>query len=246
MSQEMETAAQNIETRLGDWAMPCDDNDNGQPKVSLGLLLVISGPSGVGKDTVWQTAAPMLPSFCKAITCTTRAQREHEVEGVDYYFVSDEEFDRLIREDQLLEWAEVHGNRYGVPAVPVLERLNDGHDVVCVIDVQGAIAVRGRWPMSLLIFLRPPSDESNTEAQTLAHRLRQRAPLDEAELKLRLKTAAWELAQTQLYDHAIVNEKVEDTARELSEIVLREKKRWTRTHQAGQNGGVSEESISDE
>ena len=65
---------------------------------------MISGPSGVGKDTVWQTAAPMLPSFCKAITCTTRARREHETEGADYYFVSDEEFDRLIREDQLLEW----------------------------------------------------------------------------------------------------------------------------------------------
>ena len=245
MSQDLsqETETQNIEARLGDWAMPCDDDDT-QSDVSLGLLLVISGPSGVGKDTVWQSAAPLLPSFCKAITCTTRARREHEIEGTDYYFVSDEEFDRLIREDQLLEWAEVHGNRYGVPAVPVLERLNEGHDVVCVIDVQGAIAVRGRVPISLLIFLRPPSDDSNTETQMLAQRLRQRAPLDDEELKLRLKTAAWELAQTQLYDHAIVNENIDDTARELTEIVLREKKRWARTHPTGQtapNGDATAE-----
>ena len=88
----------------------------------LGMILVISGPSGVGKDTVWQTARECLPTFARAVTCSTRARREHEREGVDYYFVSDEEFDRLIREDELIEWALVHGqHRYGVPERSVFE-----------------------------------------------------------------------------------------------------------------------------
>ena len=104
----------------------------------LGMVLVISGPSGVGKDTVWQCAQPCLTSFARAVTCSTRARREHEREGVDYYFVSNDEFDRMIREDELIEWAKVHDNRYGVPNKSIFERINNGHDVVCVIDVQGA------------------------------------------------------------------------------------------------------------
>lgn len=208
--------------------MPCADDP--QPSASLGLLLVLSGPSGVGKDTVWKAAAPLLPSFCKAITCTTRPQREHEREGEDYFFVSNQEFDRLIAHNELLEWAQVHGNRYGVPAQPVLDRLTQGSDVVCVIDVQGAMAVRGRFPMSLLVFLRPPQSQSKSEAETLAERIQNRAPISPEELDKRMKTAARELAQSQLYDHAIVNDDLEATARSLRDIVLREKKHWQRNH----------------
>lgn len=208
--------------------MPCADD--APPDASLGLLLVLSGPSGVGKDTVWKAVAPMLPSFCKAITCTTRARREHEVEGEDYYFVSDDEFDRLIAQDELLEWAQVHGNRYGVPAQPVLDRLSEGRDVVCVIDVQGAMAVRGRFPMCLLVFLRPPASEAASETDTLAERIKSRAPISPEELSKRMETAARELAQSQLYDHALVNDDLEETARSLRDIVLREKKRWGRNH----------------
>src|SRR5438105_3161243 len=121
-----------------------EPENNQQSK--LGMLLVISGPAGVGKDTVWRTAAKELTTFSRAITCTTRPRRAGEVDGANYYFVSDEEFNRLIQEDQLLEWAHVHNYRYGVPQASVLERLTRGEDVVCVIDVQGAKRIRALFP----------------------------------------------------------------------------------------------------
>ena len=202
--------------------------DGSEPRdPSLGLLLVLSGPSGVGKDTVWQTAAPMLPSFTKAITCTTRAQRPGEEHGVDYFFVSDEEFDHMLRENQLLEHATVHGNRYGVPQAPVFERITEGKDVVCVIDVQGAMKIRGVFPTCLLVFLRPPKGR---EEEVLKSRMKGRAPLSDEELSRRIETAYQELAQSQLYDYEIINEDLPQTATQLRDIVLREKKKWVRTH----------------
>jgi guanylate kinase len=205
----LESAAASL---INDTSTPDDD-------VELGMLLVISGPAGVGKDTVWKTAAQCLTGFEKALTCTTRPRREHEVEGVHYHFVSNEQFDSLIRNDELLEWAEVHGNRYGVPASSVLNRLNNGEDVVCVIDVQGACRIRGLFPNALLVFLKPP----DASPEVLKERIQQRGGATEAEIALRLKTAQWELTQTEIYDYELVNEHVEETARELCEIVEREK-----------------------
>jgi guanylate kinase len=185
----------------------------------LGMLLVLSGPAGVGKDTVWKAASRSLSSFEKALTCTTRPRRDHETEGVHYHFVSNEDFDALIRNDELLEWAEVHGNRYGVPASSVLNRLNGGQDVVCVIDVQGACRIRALFPNALLVFLKPPGESH----EVLRERIEQRGGVTEAEVALRLKTALWELTQTEIYDYEIVNANVEETARELCEIIAREK-----------------------
>lgn len=185
----------------------------------LGTLLVISGPSGVGKDTVWQTASEQLTSFEKAITCTTRAQREHEIEGLDYYFVSDEEFDRLLAEDQMLEWAKVHNARYGIPASSVLTRLTAGEDVVCVIDVQGAFRLRSLFPQALLVFIKPPQDGTDI----LKERLAQRGDITEEELMVRLKTAEWELLQTKQYDYEIVNDTLKHAADALCQIVEKEK-----------------------
>lgn len=185
----------------------------------LGTLLVISGPSGVGKDSVWQAASERLTSFEKAITCTTRAQREHEIEGVDYYFVSDAEFDRLLEDDQMLEWAKVHNARYGIPASSVLTRLTAGEDVVCVIDVQGAFRLRSLFPQALLVFIKPP--EEGTEI--LKKRLAERGDINAEELVVRLKTAEWELLQTKQYDYELVNDTLENTAAELCEVVEKEK-----------------------
>lgn len=188
-------------------------------QTELGLLLVLSGPAGVGKDTVWEYASERLSTFEKALTCTTRKRREHEVEGQDYHFVSVEEFDAMIRNDQLLEWAEVHGNRYGVPAASVLNRLNNGDDVICVIDVQGACRIRGLFPNALLVFLQPP----NSDPEVLKKRIEERGGATEAEIQLRLKTAQWELTQTEVYDHLIVNEDVKRAADDLCKIVEQEK-----------------------
>jgi guanylate kinase len=192
-----------------------------------GLLLVLSGPAGVGKDTVWREAAPCLPSFAKATTCTTRGRRPGEEEGVHYYFVSDADFDRLIAEDKLLEWAHVHGNRYGVPVSSVSTRLEQGQDVICIIEVQGALKIRAMFPNSLLVFLRPPVGR---ETEVLIKRIQQRGAEDEAQIAKRLETASWELTQTSLYDYEIVNDEVEDTARQLCEVISREKEQRARAN----------------
>jgi guanylate kinase len=193
-----------------------------QSHQKAGLLLVLSGPSGVGKDTVWKAARPCLPSFAKATTCTTRARRPGEEEGVHYFFVSDEEFNRMIAGHQFLEWAYVHDNRYGVPLASVLDRLNNGQDVVCVIDVQGARRIRALFPFALLVFLKPPPGR---ETDVLEQRIVGRGAADEAEVARRLETATWELGQTDFYDFEIINDEVAHAARQLCEIVAREKEK---------------------
>lgn len=204
---------------MGSSSVSSQSSSSAGTNQQLGMLLVLSGPSGVGKDSVWQAASEQLTSFEKAITCTTRAQREHEIEGLDYYFVSDEEFDSLLEDDQMLEWAKVHNARYGIPASSVLTRLTAGKDVVCVIDVQGAFRLRSLFPQALLVFIKPP--EEGTEI--LKQRLSQRGDISEEELVVRLKTAEWELLQTKQYDYELVNDTLENTAAELCEVVMKEK-----------------------
>ena len=185
-----------------------------------GLLLVLSGPSGVGKDTVWQEAARCLESFAKATTCTTRTPRGGETEGVDYFFVGDERFDAMIEHDKLLEWARVNGNRYGVPVSSVSTRLENGQDVICIIEVQGALKIRAMFPDSLLVFLRPPIGR---DLEVLEQRIKNRGAEDDSQIATRLQTASWELTQSAHYDYEIVNDEVEDTAQKLCDIIAREK-----------------------
>jgi guanylate kinase len=186
------------------------------------MLLVLSGPSGVGKDTVWKEAAPCLGSFAKVTTCTTRGRRAGEEEGVHYFFVGDAEFDRMIERDELLEWALVNGNRYGVPVSSVTNRLNAGNDVVCIIEVQGALKIRYLFPDSLLVFLKPPPGR---ETQVLKERIEKRGTENPAQIATRLQTASWEMTQSAHYDYEIVNDEVEETANRLCDIITREKKR---------------------
>ncbi len=186
------------------------------------MVLVISGPSGVGKDTVWKAAQPCLTTFSRAITCTTRERREHEVEGRDYYFVSHEEFGRMIKTDELVEHAEVHGNFYGVPQRSIFERITNGLDVVCVIDVQGAMRIRNLLSSAVLVFIMPPEGH---ESEVLAQRILGRQWVEQAELETRLQTASWELTQVHLYDFLIVNDDVERASAELCQLVNQEKER---------------------
>ena len=188
----------------------------------LGTVLVISGPSGVGKDTVWKAAQPCLTTFSRAITCTTRERRQHEVEGRDYYFVPKNEFARMIEADELVEHAEVHGNYYGVPNRSIFERINNGLDVVCVIDVHGAMNIRKLFPFAVLVFILPPKGH---ESEVLMQRILGREYVEPTELETRLQTASWELTQVHLYDFVVVNDDVERTAAELCQLVNQEKKR---------------------
>jgi guanylate kinase len=190
-------------------------------KSQLGMVLIISGPSGVGKDTVWKAAHPCLPSFERAITCTTREQRPGEVEGVNYYFVSREEFERMIREDELLEYALVHNKDfYGVPQKSVLNRINNGDDVVCVIDVQGAKRIRSLFPTAMLVFIKPPEGR---EKEVLTQRITGRNPVEAEELNSRLESAWRELSEVDFYDYQIVNDDLECTVKELCDLVEAEK-----------------------
>jgi len=185
-----------------------------------GMLLVLSGPAGVGKDSVWQHAGPCLPSFAKAITCTTRAPRPGETHGVDYYFASNHDFDGMIERDELLEWAEVHGNRYGVPVSSVTGRLNAGGDVICIIEVQGALRIRALFPESTLVFLKPPPGR---EEQILRERMAGRGAETAEETARRMQTAEWELGQTSFYDYQIINDEIENAAQQLCDIVAQKK-----------------------
>ena len=144
---------------------------------------------------------------------TTRAPRPDERDGIDYRFVSGEEFDRLVAGGELLEWAPVVGHRSGTPARPVEEALAAGRDVVLEIDVQGARQVRERAPDSVLIFLAPPSMEE------LERRLRSRGTEDEARLALRLATARAEMAQQPWFDHVVVNDRLDQATAQVEAII---------------------------
>ncbi|MHB8460329.1 MAG: guanylate kinase [Candidatus Limnocylindrales bacterium] len=187
------------------------------------LLVIVSGPSGVGKDTILDALKrrPHHPDYHYVVTCTTRAPRPGELPDRSYHFLSRERFVELRDAGELLEANEVHGNWYGTPRTEVREALAAGRDVILKIDVQGAQIVKERVAEALLIFLVPPSLEA------LFHRLRTRATETADELELRQRNAAIELARQEDYDHVVVNEtgQVEWTAERIDEIIATERAR---------------------
>ncbi|GAA0911781.1 guanylate kinase [Streptomyces thermoalcalitolerans] len=172
-------------------------------------LTVLSGPSGVGKSTVVAHMRKKHPEVWLSVSATTRKPRPGEQHGVHYFFVSDEEMDKLIANGELLEWAEFAGNRYGTPRAPVMERLEAGVPVLLEIDLQGARQVRETMPESRLVFLAPPSWEE------LVRRLTGRGTEPPEVIERRLQAAKVELAAEPEFDVTLVNTSVEDVAREL-------------------------------
>jgi guanylate kinase len=174
---------------------------------------VIAGPSGVGKGTVVRHLLDLVPGLHLSVSVTTRPPRPSERDGIEYAFVSDEEFDRMVREGELLEWAEIFGHRSGTPAEPIRRALDEGRDALLEIDVQGARQVREAMPGALLIFLEPPS------LAELERRLRSRGTEDEERLARRLATAAVELEARPWFDHVVVNDDVEEAAERVAAII---------------------------
>ncbi|MFI1972703.1 guanylate kinase [Streptomyces cinnamoneus] len=172
-------------------------------------LTVLSGPSGVGKSTVVAHMRKAHPEVWLSVSCTTRKPRPGEREGVQYFFVDDEQFDKLIANGELLEWAEFAGNRYGTPRKAVLDRLEAGEPVLLEIDLQGARQVRETMPDAQLVFLAPPSWEE------LVRRLTGRGTESPEVIERRLAAAKVELAAEAEFDTTLVNTSVEDVAREL-------------------------------
>ncbi|MFF0076380.1 guanylate kinase [Streptomyces sp. NPDC005494] len=177
-------------------------------------LTVLSGPSGVGKSTVVAHMRKVHPEVWLSVSATTRKPRPGERNGVHYFFVDDEEFDKLIANGELLEWAEFAGNRYGTPRRAVLDRLEAGEPVLLEIDLQGARLVRQSMPDARLVFLAPPSWDE------LVRRLTGRGTEASDVIERRLAAAKIELAAEAEFDTTLVNTSVEDVARELLTLML--------------------------
>ncbi|HVK26784.1 MAG TPA: guanylate kinase [Nocardioides sp.] len=178
-------------------------------------LFVLAGPTAVGKGTVAAAMREQHPEIYLSVSATTRRPRPGEVDGVHYHFVSVEEFDRLVAEGQMLEWAVVHGvNRYGTPRGPVEQALGEGRPALLEIDLQGARQVRESMPDAVFVFLKPPSWEE------LVRRLVGRGTEDEEERERRLATAREELAAEAEFDVTIVNREVHAAVEELVTLMV--------------------------
>ena len=170
-----------------------------QPRNPKPLFIVLSGPSGVGKDVLLTRMKKLGRPFHYVVTATTRLQRKGEKNGVDYYFLAQEEFQQMVDKGQLLEWAKVYGNYYGVPRDEISKALSKGADVIVKVDVQGAAAIKKILPQAVFIFLRPPSMEE------LELRLKQRRSESPIDLALRLEKAKDEIKSLPLFDYVITS-----------------------------------------
>jgi guanylate kinase len=178
--------------------MNCESHSPLVP-VSGPLLIVLSGLSGVGKDTVLAGIRESGLPLEISVSATTRPRRAAEKDGLDYHFVSPARFQEMIDNNLLLEWATVYGNRYGIPREPVRRALRNGRDILVKIDVQGAATIKKIVPRALFVFLIPPSMEE------LEERLKQRRTESSADLELRLKTASDEMKKLSMFDYVVVN-----------------------------------------
>ncbi|HAR6090791.1 TPA: guanylate kinase [Staphylococcus pseudintermedius] len=179
-----------------------------------GLLIVLSGPSGVGKGTVRKRIFDdPHTSYKYSISMTTRQMREGEQDGVDYFFKTREEFEKLIEADEFIEYAEYVGNYYGTPVQYVKDTMNAGHDVFLEIEVEGAKQVRKKFPDALFIFLAPPSLDHLTE------RLIGRGTESKEKIESRVKEAKKEVEMMNLYDYVVVNDEVDLAKDRIQSIV---------------------------
>ncbi len=183
------------------------------------LLVVISGPSGVGKDMTIKRMQELGYPFHFVVTATTRPQRAGEINGKDYFFVSTSAFAEMIEEDELLEYAIVYGDYKGIPKQQVREALASGKDVIMRIDVQGAQTIRRLVPEAVLIFISAESEEA------LVRRLQQRKTEPEDQLKMRIATARQELKRLDMFDYVVINQEdqLDDTCRKIACIIRAER-----------------------
>lgn len=178
----------------------------------MGRLFVISGSSGVGKGTVIKEFLKKHPDFKLSVSCTTRNPREGEVDGINYFFLTRDEFKQCIERDEFLEWAEFSGNMYGTQKAYVERKLNEGKNLILEIDTQGALKVKSIMPEAQLIFILPPSVEE------LEARLRGRHTETEEAIQKRLETVKSEMKNAEHFDYKIVNDSIENAVIEIERI----------------------------
>lgn len=190
---------------------------------SKGLLIVVSGPSGAGKDTICNKVVEDMKDTKISVSMTSREPRGKEVDGVDYLFVSKEEFEERIKNDEFLEYAIVHNNQYyGTPRAKIEAELNNGKNIILVIDIQGALKIKETVKEALFIFIMPPSMEE------LKDRLIKRNTESKAKILERFKTAYNEINEFKKYNYVVVNDKVEKAVDKVKSIIIAEKCRVDR------------------
>ncbi len=187
-----------------------------------GILFVVSSPSGGGKGTLIQRVLKKVPNLSYSVSFTTRAPRNGEVDGREYFFVSGEKFDQMVVANEFLEWAYVHGKQYGTAKQQVLCEVSAGRDLILEVDVQGAASVRELIPDSVSIFILPPSFE------VLKRRLQARGTDSPEELDLRLRNAPVELRNYSAFEYLILNDELDRAAEQMTAIVHAERARLSR------------------
>ena len=193
--------------------------------MSKGMLLVISGPSGVGKSTAISGLSVLHPEMEFSVSATTRAMRQGDVEGVTYYFKTREEFQSMVDNDEFYEYAIYASNCYGTPRAEIDARLENGIDVILDIEPQGALQVKERCKDAVLVFLAAPSFE------VLEQRLRGRGDTKEEDIEKRLAQARWEYTQASKYDYIVLSDVPERTVKNIDSILNAEKLRAERMHE---------------
>lgn len=195
--------------------MPVEDASQRSAELRRhGILFVMTGASGVGKDTIRQAAMPYLDNLRYSVSATTRTRRVGEVDGVNYHYLEHTLFQAMIDRDELLEYADYVGDYYGTPVAPVKEALDDGHDVLLELELVGARQVKRRMPHAVMIFIAPPS------LFELERRLRGRGTDSEAKIQKRLARAREEIRAMREFDYIIVNDEV-DKAVDLFRSIIR-------------------------
>lgn len=182
-------------------------------KNNKGTLVLFSGPSGVGKDTVLEIVLNKDKTLQKSVSCTTREIRENEVDGKDYYFISVPDFEQMIDNNEVLEYAKYGKNLYGTPKAPVDKWLDEGKIVILKIEVQGAVNIKKLYPDAIGIFILPPSMDE------LENRLRSRATEKEEDILKRLEIARNEIQQSNNYDYLVINDDLDRASENVLEIL---------------------------
>ena len=190
-----------------------DQQSNASAGDPTGHLFIVSAPSGAGKSTLCNAVRRLLPDLDYSVSYTTRSARRGEQEGIDYHFISHDEFQKGIQEKRWAEWAEVHGNYYGSSATWIERMLAAGHDILMDIDLQGAHQMTRRFPGAVTVFIMPPSLEE------LERRLRGRGTDDERAIDLRLNNARQEIAQSAFCRHVIVNDSLDQATQALVALI---------------------------
>ncbi len=183
------------------------------------LLVAFSAPSGAGKTTICKKLVERHPDFKISVSATTRPPRPREQDGVDYYFLSEEEFRNHIKNNNFLEYENVHGHWYGTLRSKVQELLDQGYTVLFDIDVNGALNIKKQFPEAVLIFIKPPSLEE------LRRRLLKRHTDDEKEIEKRLQRLQFEYEKARFFDYIVVNDDLDETIRRIEEIIERHREK---------------------